>query len=113
MATTVETSMSSQITNMIRNDSDHEKAAFRLANQVENQESLLMKLYAAPEFSTKEAEQKFLKDNGLAKYGTLEGARQAIQIKYQRTVKAMEFFLQLMKNRFDILRGQIQKLDLR
>lgn len=95
--------------NLMANGQDEQVAA-KIGGSVSKMEDRLLKLYSAPEFKTKEEEAKWLKANGFGAYSTLEGAQQAMNVKYQRALRAMEAFMTLMRNSFETMMSAIRNL---
>lgn len=87
-----------------------ERIGSGIASNVSSLENKIMKLYTTPEFKDKKSEQAWLKKNGFNEFADLDGARKAIEIKYQRAVRGLEAFMQLIRNKYDILKEQIRKL---
>ena len=120
-------SISQFVQNTLNNAAEDEQTAAKIGSNLNNLEETLLDLYSRGDWESSEtAEQRaaYLRDNNLGgliespstgkslmdRIPSMEGVRKAVELRYQRAVRAFEGFSTLMKNASEILQRAIQNL---
>ena len=96
---------------------DDEKTALSLGNDLSSLEELYIKAFRADPKNARAAIKEIADKLGIPageREGlTLDGLKAELQVRYQRSAQNLDAFMQLMKNRFEIFKSLVNKLDVR
>ncbi len=101
----IEGSLGWSITQGVKAETEADTAAYNVAAQAENIEDLLMTSYSLSDLNSKVGKdfKKAYEDvigKELAADAKIEGVQQALQVKLQRAMAALQAFSQTLKDRF-------------
>lgn len=96
---------------------EDEKTAISLGNDLSNLEELYIKAFRADQKNASAAIKEIADKLGIPENErgslTLDGLKAELQVRYQRSAQNLDAFMQLMKNRFEIFKNLVNKLDVR
>jgi hypothetical protein len=96
---------------------EDEKTALSLGNDLSNLEELYIKAFRADPKNANAVIKEISDKLGIpeSEHGSLslDGLKAELQVRYQRSAQNLDAFMQLMKNRFEIFKSLVNKLDVR